>query len=758
MSGVDLALFPLFSMEVENQCGELTAGMLKIEHQGDDHHVLDSMMRAAHAMKGAARVVNLDCAVHLTHNMEDYFAASIQAKLKVDSAGVDLLLRAVDLLQTIAGQDVDMVASWLDEYVDDVEAIAAEIKVLSKGGVVGPESTSDSAKTTAEASSITSKLSLHAESQHPANYQQKTTGKHQELRLSSHMLDTMMGLAGEAQVASRQLAPIRKELGDMRNTIQSADEMLTIMRAAILDVHAGDTTAYQHQVRRMKSMQDKLNSCFRSLSKQCVELDLQQRQSSSISGRLYDYMVQSRMQSFELMLPGLSRMTRDIARDLGKQVNLNIVGEQTLIDRDIAEHMQAPLQHLIRNALDHGIENREQRLAAGKPALATITLEARHQGGMLLLTVSDDGGGIDAESLRQRIVKKGMSSDELTADMNDEEMLEFLFLPRFSMRDEVSEVSGRGAGLDLVATTIRKLRGRIQVVNRPGEGMCFEVRLPLTLSILPALLVEIKAQLYAIPLARIERVEHCKARDIQTSEGRQFIQYKGKNVGLMQATQVFGLDDSEPTDSHDVVILGEQQHYGFVVDRIVREDDILEKPLDARFGKIENVSAGSVMPDGRVALILDVDDLLAEMQKLAQTGLVRRIEKEQVRMQQVKKILVVDDSITVREAERRLLSNCGYQVSVAVDGMDGWNALRADDFDLLVSDIDMPRMDGIELVSLLRADARLNHLPVIVVSYKDSEEDRMRGMEVGANAYLTKSSFHDDSFIQSVQDLIGDAW
>jgi len=484
---------------------------------------------------------------------------------------------------------------------------------------------------------------------------------------------------------------------------------------------------------------------------------MQERQASSISGRLYDHLVESRMQSFSGMLPGLQRMCRDIARELGKQVSFEVRGEDTLIDRDIAEYMQAPLQHLIRNSLDHGIESSADRVAQGKPEQATIILEARHFGGMLMLTVSDDGGGIALEGLKQRIISKGMSTDELTADMSEDEILEFLFLPRFSMRDEVTEVSGRGAGLDLVATTIRKLRGRIQVQNKPGEGMHFEIRLPLTLSVLPALLVEIKTQLYALPLARVERVEQCHSDDIQSAEGRQFIRYKGKNVGLMQATQVFGLDDAEVSDQHEVVILGEHQHYGFVVDRILREDNILEKPLDERFGKVENVTGGSVMADGRVALILDVDDVLHEMQKLASSGHVRRVESQHADGASAKRVLVVDDSMTVREAERRLLSNHGYQVSVAHDGMDGWNALRADDYDLLVSDIDMPRMDGIELVSMVRADTKLNQLPVIVVSYKDSDEDRMRGLDAGANAYLTKSSFHDDSFIQSVQDLIGEA-
>jgi len=739
MAGVDTSLFPLFSMEVENQCADLSAGMLKIEMQPDDVDTLDGMMRAAHAMKGAARVVGLDCAVAMAHSMEDYFTAAGQHHIQVASADVDVMLRAVDMLQAMASIDVAAVDVWLAEHAANVEAFAADIARMSLGQAVSPPEVIEPTDTLAE-----------------KQPQGEPQGGGAELRLSRQVLDTMMSLAGEAQLVSRQMTPVRQRLLSVRSHIFDADVLLTRMQSAAQDVFSGDMTAYQQQMLRMKNMQENLNQCFRGISDECAELEVQQRQASSISGRLYDHLVESRMQSFAGILPGLRRTCRDIARKLGKQVNFEVRGEDTLIDRDIAEYMQAPLQHLIRNSLDHGIENAADRLAQGKPEKATIILEARHFGGMLMLTVSDDGAGIAYEGLKQRIISKGMSTDALIADMTEDEILEFLFLPRFSMRDEVSEVSGRGAGLDLVATTIRKLRGRIQVQNKLGEGMCFEIRLPLTLSVLPALLVEIKTQLYALPLARVERVEHCHSDDIQSAEGQQFIRYKGKNVGLMQAAQVFGLDDAEASDQHEVVILGEHQHYGFVVDRILCEDNILEKPLDERFGKIENVTGGSVMADGRVALILDVDDVLHEMQKLANSGHVRRVESQLADGSDAKRVLVVDDSMTVREAERRLLSNHGYQVSVAHDGMDGWNALRADDYDLLVSDIDMPRMNGIELVRMVRADNKMNQLPVIVVSYKDSDEDRMLGLEAGANVYLTKSSFHDDSFIQSVRDLIGE--
>lgn len=425
------------------------------------------------------------------------------------------------------------------------------------------------------------------------------------------------------------------------------------------------------------------------------------------------------------------------------------------------EKLEAPLTHLLRNAVDHGIESPEQRVLAGKPAEGLIRLRASHQAGLLVLELSDDGNGVDLERVRRSIVQRQLSPAETAEQLSEEELLTFLFLPGFSLRDKVTEVSGRGVGLDAVQHMVRQLRGAVVLEQKAGEGSRFHLEVPLTLSVVRSLVVEVGEEAYAFPLAHIERMCDLAPEDIVQVEGRQHFWHEGRHVGLVAATQLL----QRPVSQHSaatlkVVVIRERDAvYGVAVERFIGERTLVVLPLDERLGKIQDISAGALLDDGSVVLIVDVEDMLRSVEKLLNTGRLERIARHSQQAAQVarKRILVVDDSLTVRELQRKLLLNRGYDVAVAVDGMDGWNALRAEDFDLLITDIDMPRMDGIELVSLLRRDNRLQSLPVMVVSYKDREEDRRRGLDAGADYYLAKASFHDDALLDAVVELIGGA-
>jgi two-component system sensor histidine kinase and response regulator WspE len=454
-------------------------------------------------------------------------------------------------------------------------------------------------------------------------------------------------------------------------------------------------------------------------------------------------------------------MVRDLGRSLGKQVRLEIEGEKTQVDRDVLEKLEAPLTHLLRNAVDHGIESPEQRLLAGKPAEGLIRLRVSHQAGLLVLQLSDDGNGVDLEQVRRSIIERQLSPAETAAQLSEEELLTFLFLPGFSLRDTVTEVSGRGVGLDAVQHMVRQLRGAVVLEQTAGEGSHFHLEVPLTLSVVRSLVVEVGDEAYAFPLAHIERMCDLEPADIVQVEGRQHFWHEGRHVGLVAASQLL----QRPVSQHSqqtlkVVVIREREAiYGVAVERFIGERTLVVLPLDERLGKVQDISAGALLDDGSVVLIVDVEDMLRSVDKLLNTGRLERISRQgnQVVEAARKRILVVDDSLTVRELQRKLLLNRGYDVAVAVDGMDGWNALRSEDFDLLITDIDMPRMDGIELVSLLRRDNRLQSLPVMVVSYKDREEDRRRGLDAGADYYLAKASFHDDALLDAVVELIGGA-
>ena len=354
-----------------------------------------------------------------------------------------------------------------------------------------------------------------------------------------------------------------------------------------------------------------------------------------------------------------------------------------------------------------------------------------------------------------------MIDAETASQLSETELIEFLFLPAFSTAEEVTEISGRGVGLDVVKNMVQQVGGTLRAESNKGEGMRFHMQLPLTLSVTRTLLVEIGGEPYAFPLARIDRALDVPQSDVEVVEDRQYIKFEDQSIGLIPAPQVLELEGAESAGENlSVVVISDRlSRYGLVVDRFLGERDLVVRPLDPRLGKTTDISAAALMEDGTPALIVDVDDLVRSMDNLISGG--RLVKIGMVADQQEdwapKRVLVVDDSITVREVERRLLENRGYRVEVAVDGMDGWNAVRTGLYDLIVTDVDMPRMDGIELVRQIKGDAELKALPVMIVSYKDRQEDRMLGLEAGADYYLTKSSFHDETLIEAVEDIIGSA-
>jgi len=329
------------------------------------------------------------------------------------------------------------------------------------------------------------------------------------------------------------------------------------------------------------------------------------------------------------------------------------------------------------------------------------------------------------------------------------------------MKESVSDISGRGVGLDVVQTTVKELGGRVRISSKSGNGTRFQLELPLTLSLIRTLLVEIAGEPYAIPLARVHRALKLPRERIESVQGRQHFSLHEMQVGLVAAHQVLDLKGAPPSDSEvSILVLGDKTaQYGLVVDRFLGERELVVRTLDPRLGKVKNISSAALMPDGSPVLIIDVDDLTRSIENLVSGQSLSRIGSgaDSVATQKKKRVLVVDDSLTVRELERKLLDNGGYHVDVAVDGVDGWNAVRTGQYDLVVTDVDMPRMDGIEFLKLIRQDSRFKSMPVTIVSYKDRQEDRNRGMEAGADYYLTKASFHDDTLLRVVTDLIGSA-
>ena len=750
----DASLLELFSLEADAQTQVLSAGLLALERNPTQADQLEACMRAAHSLKGAARIVGVDAGVSVAHVMEDCLVSAQEGRLYLQPEHIDALLQGTDLLMRIATPGNDVGPSDIEAYVALMERLLDPSQPIATP-VPKPEPIP---------APRVDALLLEPElepapplgSEAPRQNKRMTEGGERVLRVTAERLNSLLDLSSKSLVETQRLKPYLASLQRLKriqsNSLRALDALDGQLKSLDLNLEAQEALA---DTRRLLSEAQAL------LAEKNAELDEFGWQAGQRAQVLYDTALACRMRPFADVLAGQVRMVRDLGRSLGKQVRLEIEGEKTQVDRDVLEKLEAPLTHLLRNAVDHGIETPEQRVLAGKPAEGLIRLRASHQAGLLVLELSDDGNGVDLERLRGTIVDRHLSPVETALRLSEEELLTFLFLPGFSLRDKVTEVSGRGVGLDAVQHMVRQLRGAVVLEQTAGQGSRFHLEVPLTLSVVRSLVVEVGEEAYAFPLAHIERMCDLAPDDIVQLEGRQHFWHEGRHVGLVAASQLLQRPPGQtPSDTLKVVVIRERDAvYGIAVERFIGERTLVVLPLDDRLGKVQDISAGALLDDGSVVLIVDVEDMLRSVDKLLNTGRLERIARRSQQATEAprKRVLVVDDSLTVRELQRKLLLNRGYEVAVAVDGMDGWNALRSEDFDLLITDIDMPRMDGIELVTLLRRDSRLQSLPVMVVSYKDREEDRRRGLDAGADYYLAKASFHDDALLDAVVELIGGA-
>jgi two-component system sensor histidine kinase and response regulator WspE len=797
------SLMELFRMEAESHTATLSAGLVALEGASATPLVIEPLMRAAHSLKGAARIVGLEAAVRIAHALEDCLVTAQHGKLVLEPEHIDILLQGVDLLVQIAQIDEPDFADWQSAHAARIDSLTAELAAVKEGRITLQEKPPSSSHETSTAPSAPSAVAVSEPAPAPSpdldegqaaagsvgasipeeqtrqpeavlapsftatdDDQRRgrpaggpTTDRDRVVRVTAESLTRLMGLAGEALVQTHRLPALVASLWRLKGR------------------HTGLLESLQRLEDRLASQQATIPGAARELlsdAKAWVTQDLNQlgdavvameefaRVSEDVSSRLHNEVLISRMRPLADGVRGFPRLVRDLARELGKQARFEIVGETTGVDRDILDRLEAPLNHLIRNALDHGIESPEDRRAASKPAVGTIRLEARHRAGMLQIVLSDDGRGIDLDRLRAKVVERGLTTAPVAARLNETELLDFLFLPGFSTNERVTEVSGRGVGLDVVQSMVHAVRGSVRVASRSGTGTRFVLQLPITVSVIRALLVEIAGEPYAFPLNKIDRIFMLDRNNLRELEGKQHAMLDDQPVGVVEAACVFDLPKGNAPGANEllpVVVASDRSHrFGVVVDRFLGERDLRVSPLDARLGKVPNINSSSVLENGWPVLIVDVEDLIRSIDNLLSGRRLGKLAAQAVENQvrAPKRILIVDDSITVRELERQLLESHGYAVDVAVDGVDGWNAVRSSHYDLVVSDIDMPRMDGIQFVEHIKQDARLKSIPVVIVSYKDREEDRIRGLDAGANFYLTKSSFHDRTFLTTVADLIGE--
>jgi two-component system chemotaxis sensor kinase CheA len=460
------------------------------------------------------------------------------------------------------------------------------------------------------------------------------------------------------------------------------------------------------------------------------------------------------------LLDFLPRQVRDLSREVGKEVELVVRGSEVEIDKRILEEMKAPLTHLVRNAIDHGLEKPQARVAQGKPAVGTLAISVcQLDGNKVEIKVSDDGAGIDLAQVKAAAVRIGVISETAAGELSDAAALLLIFQSGISTSPILTEISGHGLGMAIVREKVDKLGGEIVIESNPGSGASFRMALPLTLATFKGILVSAGGQTFAIPTMNVLRTTRVKGASIRTVENRETVSLDDRPVAFVRLSDVLELprhDIEAPDDYIEVLILSAaDQRAAFGVETVMNEREVLVKKLSKPLLRVRNINGVTVLGSGAPVLILNVTDLLKSAARLSAGGALRPIQRAVATGKKTAhRILVADDSVTSRMLLKNILESGGYQVTTAIDGMEAFTTLRAGEFDLVVSDVEMPRMDGFEFTAKIRTEKRYSDLPVVLVTALASREHRERGIDVGASAYIVKSDFDQSNLLEVVGKLV----
>ena len=464
------------------------------------------------------------------------------------------------------------------------------------------------------------------------------------------------------------------------------------------------------------------------------------------------------MTPFSTLFDFLPRTVRDLLTLQGKEAELIISGGEVEVDRRILEEMNDPLIHLVRNCVDHGVDKPEERILRGRPPAGRISVSAAYRdSGKVELTITDDGPGVDIAKVRNSALKLGLLSPEDAERLDGERLQALIFRSGVSTSPIVTDISGRGLGLAIVQEKVEKLGGVISLESSPETGTAFRILLPMSLATVRGLLIRLGERFFVIPTAQVRRTMRISPDDIKTVEGRETISLFGSTLPFVHLEAILEIPPSgktreEPSLFQVIVLEAEEKLIAFKTDVVLYEQEFLVKGLGRQLKRVRNVSGATVLGGGRVVPVLNVPDMMKSAVEAPEA--VSSVTPRSREIEERRRILVVEDSVTARVLLKNILEAAGYEIKTAIDGIDAYSILRAEDFDLVVSDVDMPKMNGFELTTKIRSDKRLAELPVILVTALDSREDRERGIDVGANAYIIKSSFDQSNLLEVIKRLI----
>ena len=710
-------LFQIYREECDEHIQKLNDGLLALERQPQQAPI-DEILRSAHSLKGASRMMGFKNLETLAHYLETLLTQLNRGEKEVSPPMIDALYRDIDAVTQALGALVEgLEPPAIDALIEDLQVAAGE-------------------KPAAEP--VQAHPSRETKERVPAGGERSSAGRDDaatlnSIRVQTDRLDNLMNQAGELLVTKIEALDNLRQIED---TLDSLEEW---RRRLARETHSPSFG-------RIERVGDDLSRALQRLSDNTRRLEL-------LVDGIHEGVRDLRLLPLSTILEPFFRMVRDLSRDLGKEVDLVLEGTSTRLDKKILEELREPLIHLVRNSVDHGIEPPEERERKGKPACGKLTISARQEGTKILVMVKDDGKGLDPRVIAETAVKKGLASAEEIQRWPDDEVLDLIFQPGFSTATGLTEISGRGIGLDAVVERIENLKGSIATESKPGEGVTFTLSLPLTLTTTHALLFQSGGDIFCLPTDALEKTLLLSPDDITPIEGKATVVIDGTPLAFAWLADVLNLPKIDAGKNGTLAALllrGAKGRVVFGVEALLGEDEVVVKALGKFFGHLPQLTGGTVLGKGEIALILNPNDLLRSVSHQTKASPALPVRAIAPLPSAKKRVLVAEDSLTTRTLEKNILEAAGFDVTTAVDGEDALIKLYEKTFDIVVSDVQMPRLDGFALTERIKKDQRFKDLPVILVTALQTDADKKRGIEAGADAYLTKAVFDQKRFLEIV--------
>jgi two-component system chemotaxis sensor kinase CheA len=763
-------LLTIFQSELADLLGVLNKGLLSLEKDpsGDEREqLLADLFRAAHSIKGGARAVKIKDVEKIAHRIEDVMGMIQRGELPVKPEIFDILFHSADALKE--AMDAYLTGNELPRK--NREKLLSDLEEIKKGAV-SDGGTELPAIPLREVSPPPAPLDSHQglspsappetpppTSPPPARTAAAAAPAAETIRVATTKVDNLMDRMGELMVARMRTEQRLNEVRAIGQRVNRWRKNWSKVRGdyRLLKRQDGRRPEVNRLIEFLDVNEDNLKNYGMEIQALLRQFVGDYRYLSLLTDNMHDGVRRVRMLPTASLFELYPRMVRDLAREQAKEVNLQVEGADTEVDRQLLDIMKDPLTHLLRNAVDHGIESPDVREAAGKPRTGTVQLCAAQKGNTIVLTVSDDGAGIDLNAVKQAALQQSLLTSQEIEGMQDREVLNLIYHSGLSTHQKVTEISGRGIGLDVVRKNLEKLQGVVDVNTATGKGTTFTLTLPLTLATSHVLLMGVAGQIVSIPTTTVVRILKVKMEEIGSIEGKPAIRVSGHPLSLFSLAHVLELPESEATftagQKIPIVVVGiAEKKMAFRIDDLYGTQEVVIKGMGRQFSRVRNVTGAAILGDGQVVMILNVADLVKSAPKV--TGMTTSIPTQVMKAVR-RRVLVVDDSITTRTLEKNILENAGYQVVVAADGEEAWAILQNAPFDGIVADVDMPRMDGFALTRKIKGHEKLKDRPVVLVTSLETPQDKIRGMEAGADAYIIKGTFDQRDLLTTFERLMG---